>query len=304
MAFTSHIFSGLHRWGALPAGLSLCVAALLLALMIQRNQRDGVLDPLPGMKAPNAQVSAFPSDVPAKPLSFAVLQGIAAAPGGTAGFLAEYRFVGTFFTYGADDAGAQWRRGVLSYLPSQQQDIVTEGSVLAGATVVELYEDRMVLEKDGVTGTLMLGRTSGDLRIPLQDAPAPLPVKDPADNRFGKQTGDGVWSIEKQALADYYQELLDAPERLLQVFDSMRPLYGEDGSSIEGYQLQAVGEREFFESVGFREGDVVRRVNSLDMTNRGRAEFFIKQVVEDRLSAIVIDIERDGARKRLVYQLR
>lgn len=49
---------------------------------------------------------------------------------------------------------------------------------------------------------------------------------------------------------------------------------------------------------------MVRKVNALSMTNRGRAEFFLRQVVEDRLSAVVIDVERGGETKRLVYQLR
>ncbi len=303
MAFTSHIFSGQQRWGALSVGVSTGLAAVLLAMMIQRVRLVDVCT-APGVEAPDAPALDFAAALPSLAPAFAVLQGMTDSSAGVASFLADYRFVGTFFTYGADDAGAQWRRGVLSYLPSQQQDIVSEGSVLEGATVVALHEDRIVLAKDGVTGALMLGQASGDLRTSLQSTASQPAVAATSSTRFGEQTGDGVWSIEKKALADYYEELLDAPERLLQVFDSMRPLYGEDGSYIEGYTLQAVGEKEFFEAVGFREGDVVRRVNSLDMTNRGRAEFFIKQVVQDRLSAIVIDIEREGAKKRLVYQLR
>jgi hypothetical protein len=53
----------------------------------------------------------------------------------------------------------------------------------------------------------------------------------------------------------YYAELLDEPERLLQVFDSMAPaLWARMGGSIEGYQLQAVGEKAFFDAVGFQRG--------------------------------------------------
>jgi len=193
---------------------------------------------------------------------------------------------------------------VLSYLPENRQEIVSEGTLIGGVRVKRLFEDRIVLEKDGKEGVLLLGgSTAGVMRSYLADTPIPGSLA-LGRTRFGEQTGDGVWTMEKSALMVYYEELLEAPERLLQVFDSLRPLYSPDGAAIEGYVLQSVGESDFFEAVGLREGDVVRRVNALPMTNRGRAEFFLRQVVEDRLSAVVIDVERGGETKRLVYQLR
>lgn len=238
-------------------------------------------------------------------LPFSVMQGGTAAPTThAAAFLAAFRFAGTFFLYGLDEENPALRRGVLSYLPESRQEIVSEGSVIEGVQVKKIYEDRIVLEKDGEEGTLTLGGGSGSLARPfLADAQGTDMLK-PVKTRFGEQTGDGVWTLEKKAVMDYYEELLEEPERLLKVFDSMRPLYAKDGEGIEGYVLQSVGENDFFADVGFREGDIVRRVNALPMTNRGRAEFFIRQVVQDKLSAVVIDIEREGGAKRMVYQLR
>ncbi len=236
---------------------------------------------------------------------FSVLRGPAETGAGTnaAAFLAAFRYAGSFFVYGGDADTV--RRGVLSFLPENRQDIVSEGDEVAGVRVVRIGEDHIVLEKNGVEGTLTLG--GGDnlmMRSYLDRSASGKAAEQQRESRFGEQTGDGVFTFRKEALQAYYEELLEDPGRLLQVFDSMAPLYAEDGASIEGYQLQAVGEQAFFEAVGVREGDVVRKVNALPMTNRGRAEFFIHQVVEDRVSAIVIDIERDGAPKRLVYQLR
>jgi hypothetical protein len=40
------------------------------------------------------------------------------------------------------------------------------------------------------------------------------------------------------------------------------------------------------------------------MTNRRRAEYFIKEFVKDRANAFVLDIERGGKPHKLIYQVR
>ena len=72
----------------------------------------------------------------------------------------------------------------------------------------------------------------------------------------------------------------------------------------ERYVLDVEGEADFFRAVGLVQGDVVRRVNSMEMTNRNRAEYFIREFVVDRVNAFVIDIERDGEPTRLMYHVR
>ncbi len=303
MTFTSHIFPGSRLPGRLLAAGAVVCGGLTIAIFPREGGRGGGgADPAKNIEPP--QWREAPERIAP---AFAVMQGDATTAGADAvPFLAAFRFAGTFFLYGPDQENASLRRGVLSYLPEKRQEIVSEGSVIAGVTVKHLFEDRIVLEKDGEEGTLSLGGgTGGGAPSLLATPPGPeVGATTAVKTRFGEQTGDGVWTLDKSAIMAYYEELLEEPERLLQVFDSMRPLYNPDGASIEGYVLQGVGENDFFEAVGFREGDVVRKVNSLPMTNRGRAEFFIRQVVQDRLSAVVIDIEREGGTKRMVYQLR
>jgi len=301
MTFASHIFSGSRAArGWLCGGLLLALA--LAAALVRVTFRAGGERLSPAVLTRNAR-AWHEAPVAVSP-DFSVLRGPAISRGATAAdFLAAFRFAGSFFVEGGDSETL--RRGVLSYLPESRQQIVSEGSLLAGVRVKHIAEDHIVLEKDGVEGMLTLGGSDNAMMRSYLDQVPSGEIADAArKSRFGEQTGEGVWTLRKEAIQAYYDELLDEPERLLQVFDSMAPLYGEDGQSIEGYQLQAVGEQAFFDAVGFLDGDVVRKVNALPMTNRGRAEFFIHQVVQDRVSAIVIDIEREGGPKRLVYQLR
>jgi type II secretory pathway component PulC len=102
---------------------------------------------------------------------------------------------------------------------------------------------------------------------------------------------------------DYYAEVLDSPQRLIQVFDSMKPLR-DPNRRITGYRLGIEGEAEFWKSVGLQEGDVVRRVNSIRLRNRRVAESFIKQFVSGKANVFVLDLERAGKPYRHIYQVR
>lgn len=117
----------------------------------------------------------------------------------------------------------------------------------------------------------------------------------------GRQVAPNRWEFSRPALMDYYRELANEPERLLAVFDSLQPLYGNE-NKIEGYRLQVAGEADFFNAVGLTQGDVVRSVNSVPMTNRRRAEHFIRRVVEAELDTIILQVERDGVTVQQIYR--
>ena len=117
----------------------------------------------------------------------------------------------------------------------------------------------------------------------------------------GGEVFPGRWEFERGALLNYYSELRDEPERLLAVFDSLDPLYEDNDGHITGYQLNVKGEADFFSAAGMKEGDKVRSVNSVPMTNRRRAEAFISAFVEGNATTFVMEIERDGKLSKRVY---
>ncbi len=129
------------------------------------------------------------------------------------------------------------------------------------------------------------------------------PAPEAVMNSFGgRQVSENRWVFSRQKLLEYYGQLRDEPERLVKVFDSLKPVYTDD-RKISGYRLKAEGERAFFDAVGLREGDVIRSVNSIKMTNRRRAEMMIRDFVENRSSAFVFEVERDGKPQRQIYSV-
>ena len=233
--------------------------------------------------------------------------GAAPAPAAPAGQLAaRYRLAGVFLILGDPDAvGAEHRCAILDDVQEQRQILAGEGEDVGSARVVRVAADHVVLSADGREETLLL--TAGAL--PGRDgagagAAAAEPAKILETTRFGNRVGETRWEINKAAVLEYYREMMDNPERLAGLFNAMEPDRDVEGK-VAGYRLNvARGEKDFYTQVGLRDGDVVRKVNSMRMTSQRRAEYFIGEFVQDRLGAVVIDVERDGQPQKLVYLVK
>ncbi|MDD4341714.1 MAG: hypothetical protein PHO14_05710 [Kiritimatiellae bacterium] len=222
----------------------------------------------------------------------------------TAGSLAaRYRLAGVFLILSNDGRrGGEDRCAILDERQTQKQFMASEGEWIDDIRVVRVERDHVVLS-DGTreelvvlaAGTLGAG-AGGTPTAAAADVPQVLET-----TRFGNRVGENRWEVSRQSVLDYYQEMMDNPERLASLFLAMEPARDEEGK-VAGYRLNMdVGEKDFYTQVGFQDGDVVRKVNSMRMTSQRRAEYFIGEFVQDRLGAVVIDIERDGASQKLVY---
>ncbi len=293
MSFASHYHELLRKLRILALLLA-CAALATFAYLYAR------LPVVPDEVAPDSVSLSEWAELPdVKDVDWSRFHAINGSQLGQPGFADGFRFAGTFFL--SNNGSEDIRKAVVGIVDQNRQIIVSEGDRIEDVVVERILRDRLLLRK---------GLEKAELRLSFAAIGKPKP-EDESDSegeaeevtRFGKRVGDDNWVLERNELVSYYQELLDNPERLVKVFDSLKPIYTDEGR-IEGYRLGVEGEREFFDGVGFKEGDVVRKVNSLDMTSRHRAEYFIRQVVNSRLSAIVIDVEREDAPRRLVYQVR
>lgn len=201
------------------------------------------------------------------------------------------------------------RRAVLDDEASGRDLIVSEGDEIDGIRVAGVAYDSVTLvsgSREWVLRLAFSGRAgeanSEGTAGPTNEA-AGGSGRVLGTSRFGEQTQSDRWEFRREKLLEYYQEVLDDPQRLVAIFDSLKPLY-DDNRRIHGYVLGVEGEKKFFDDVGLREGDIVRSVNSMPMTSRARAEYFISEFVADRANAFVIEIEREGAPQKLTYLLR
>ena len=220
----------------------------------------------------------------------------------------RFRLAGTFFSFDerSDASGTESVcKAILDDVEKKTQHLIGEGETLDGIQVARIYRDHVVLRNDGREEELWLSFSTdregaGAGTMTAQEAePEPVPME---VSRFGTRVGEARWVLNRDALMNYYEELREDPERIGHLYVSMKPDYNE--GAIAGYKLNMTGEQDFFKAAGLQEGDVVRNVNSLRMTSQARAEYFIGEFLQGRLSAVVLDIERGGEEKKLIYLIR
>jgi len=219
----------------------------------------------------------------------------------------RFRFAGSFLTYGdAHSSSVRKRQAVIEDLQRQTQLLVTEQSMIDDVQVLQILRDRIILMVNGQTEELRLSFTGANNKNVLADSGTDRSSEAgqlDGSAMMGNRVGTNRWVFKRTELMNYYNELLDDPERLAAIFASLKPTRNASGK-ITGYNLDQEGEEDFFAAVGLKQNDVVRKVNSMNMTSRGRAEYFIREFVQDRVSAVVMDIERDGEPQKLIYLLR
>jgi general secretion pathway protein C len=123
--------------------------------------------------------------------------------------------------------------------------MVNVGSVVAGARVVSIQRDRVVLSISGREEILLLG-AEGTRPASTRDAQAP------------KESATSTYVVDRKTV----QENLDnLPSLLMQ---ARAELYFKEGRP-EGFQLSQIQRGSLLKSVGFEDGDVIRSVNGQEI---------------------------------------
>ncbi len=213
----------------------------------------------------------------------------------------RFRLAGTFSVEGL---GVPQPKAILDDSIKRDQFIVAEGDRLDEVTIKKIYYDHVVLETPLGSRELWMEFAGRAQTGTVATATNQIETAAVGTNKFGCiKTQDNRWRFSRKPLLDYYQELLDEPDRMVAVFDTMKPVRDER-NKITGYVVGLEGEKDFFDAVGLQQGDIVRSVNSVAMTHRRRAESFIDQFLKDKLNAVVLEVERDGKVTKQVYQMQ
>jgi type II secretory pathway component PulC len=243
------------------------------------------------------------------PASWQVFQaGLHATPDPSGHALStRYRLAGTFLVPGGEAGQSPIRKAIVDEPAENRQKLVNEGDDLEPSVrVVRIEPERVVLDAAGETVilglNLRLGAGSG--------APGPATstggegtASGSLDSTpYGDRIADQRWVLHRDALLQYYEDLKDDPERIALLYETFKPVVEE--GRVAGYRLGIEGEEEFLKAMDLQENDIVRTVNSMDMVSQSRAEFFLREFVQGRMSAVVLEVERDNVRTKKIYEIR
>lgn len=286
------------RWVALSATVAAVAGFALLYRRLPSSPPPAAI-PLAALSWPAAGAPSAED--------WAVFQPAAgAAPAELSPLARRFRLAGTFFSIGEEpDAPAPSSRlAILDDVEKKQQFVVREQETFDDVQVIRILRDHVVLASRGQQEELWLSFHGEAAETPPPPATPAGETGEPTleQNRFGRRVGESRWVLNRQALTDYYQELANDPERIAALYMTMKPDYQEN--RIAGYKVDIEGEQEFLDAVGLKQNDFIRKVNSMNMTSQRRAEYFISEFLQERVSAVVLDIEREGKEQKLIYLIR
>ena len=205
-----------------------------------------------------------------------------------------------------DDTSYSW--AVIEDMTTRKQDLYKVGDVISGAKIIEIYRNRVILNRDGKEEILMVFDEDKVARLvgsqPVQPVPLqqpPSPPKPPDANSSQSRSelvptkvGENRWVFNKD---DINTAVNNANQILSEV--NIAP-YFEDGAA-KGYKVENFREGSLFGKVGFKSGDIVKRVNGMSIET---PEQLIQayQKLKDAAN-IQVDVERNGNTVTLDYQI-
>jgi general secretion pathway protein C len=157
-----------------------------------------------------------------------------------------------------NEKGSSW--AVILDLDNDRQDMVGVGSVVAGARVVSIARDKVVLSINGREEILFLGaegtRAAGN-----------------SGDQASKEGATSTYVVDREKVR---QNLDNLPSLLMQ---ARAELYFKEGKP-EGFQLSQIQKGSLLKSVGFEDGDVIRSVNGQEIRSLEDAIALYQQLGE------------------------
>lgn len=192
-----------------------------------------------------------------------------------------------------------------------KQELYKIGDMVAGIAKVKAIEwDKVILDHDGVEEILelkpdpgahaaaavaaTLGATTMASAGGGQSAPASGRANSGPDIAV-QVVGDNQYEIPKA-------EVDKAFENLGQLFTQMRAVPHFEGGKAVGFRLFAIRSGSLFDKIGLRNGDIVKRINEIEMNDPSRALTMLEELRNER--SLTVDVTRNRQDHTLSYNVR
>ncbi|MDH5360125.1 MAG: type II secretion system protein GspC [Gammaproteobacteria bacterium] len=169
---------------------------------------------------------------------------------------------------------------------AQEKSYAINEQVAGGAIVKEIHQDRVILSRNGRFETLRMPQTFSGI-VMEEDADA----KAAPDNKLNTIKP----AVTPQEVQQYKQKLLSAPNELAGLI-RQRPV--KRNGKISGYRLFPGRDRELFNRLGLKPGDIITSVNDLPLTDPASAMALYGQL--PTMGQLNIKLERGGQPMDLV----
>ena len=249
--------------------------------------------------APITRTAALPAVAPAQPESaYAVIyerdafNAVKGAPAGRASSDAAKRTDLNIKLWGTALAADPTQSfAIIEDLAARRQALYRVGDdILDAATLAKVEWDRVVLERNGDEEVLELASARGPATTTTTGA-AGAAI---AGERIRK-TADDKFVIDRR-------ELEKTVANLNEVFTQARAVpYFEEGKTV-GFRVFAIKPGSVFEKIGLQNGDIINRVNGVELTDPTKAISLFTELQNE--GHIAVDLQRNKTTKGFSYEIR
>lgn len=173
---------------------------------------------------------------------------------------------------------------------TKKQNLYTEGDEIGPALILKIYRQKVILEHEGVEEMLLafeemdsLLDTTLELSEESADKKQPTSTKLPT--KLGKKIGQNHWILNRG-------EVQDVINNSSQLLTQVRIIPHFEKGNIEqpdGFQVANIRPRSFFDTMGLRNGDIIKSVNREPVDNPEKAfEAYQKFKKESQIEVVVL----------------
>lgn len=184
-------------------------------------------------------------------------------------------------------------------------DLYYEGDTIIGenATIYRIEPMRVIIRRDGKFESLELFER---MEISLQPFESPPPPPDIIGGRRGRQGGEEQDIQVKKISENYFEidrnEIENATSNLGMMMTQARIVPNIVMGEIKGYKIFAIKPGSIYDKIGLRNGDVIERINGIELKTPEDALQFFKELRNE--NRFVIDIDRDGEKLTFTYSIK
>ena len=179
---------------------------------------------------------------------------------------------------------------IIEDLAARRQALYRVGDpVLEVATLARVEWNRVVLDRDGSEEVLEISSARGGSdKAPAGAAPG-------TSGERIKKTADNKFVIDRR-------ELESTVANINEVFTQARAVpFFQDGKTV-GFRVFAIKPGSVFEKIGLQNGDVIQRVNGVELTDPTKAISLFTELQNE--GHIAVDLQRNKQAKNFSYEIR
>lgn len=185
---------------------------------------------------------------------------------------------------------------ILEDQKTRVQGLYREGEEISPGIILAAVEwDRVIVNRAGRLETLLLPTDATRPSASKPSAPRRLQMRQP-------QVG-GIQQVSNDAYQVDRNEIEHAMENLGDLFTKVRAVpYASDDGAINGFRLFAIKAKSLVDRLGLKNGDIVRRVNGVDIADPSTAFSLLQDL--PGLSQVSVDVVRNHQPVTLSYKIQ